>query len=660
MGRLCSQRLLGQGLAVLDANKWMVKRSYDQRLLASDVASLLAPPVRELETFTVAQRKVASAKAQCVEAFREANRTQKGSQKDWLPSLLAGLNRQHPILNGVSRSRLFVWARDYHGPKDTLKLIDRRGGNTVGEADPACWDALRKLYLDPREPSLRTCWAHVEALAAENGWRWLTYKTCQRQLNAHIPPAVQAKFRQPEQYRQQLAAYIPQDPEGWEAGECWIGDHTQLDLWCRYSDTIIRPWVTSWFDARTSRIAGWTLSPSPNSSTILAALRSGLIDPANKGGPRCTWIDNGKDYDSYVFHGETKSVRKRRVLCHDERVEVLETCTGIFKLLSIEAHFALPYNSNGKSKIERWHGTMHSQFDKSFATYCGRNPEHRPEHLYDLLKAGKHVPTFEYVLDRLTNYIAGFNADANHQRMTCEHMSPDQAMAELRTDVRQLADPAALDLLMQVWHKPVRVNKNGITISPAGKAESYGCIEPALIPYKALSLAERPQVRVSYDPQDVTRIRVFDMQWRFICEASHNGMGGDHGPVPQQALKDQMKKVRKYNKMQNEIRADPMVELESPMERAAIAARKQLPTRTTPQLHGPGGIRLIQTPLDGASKQIQKQSMRRAAGAESLGNSDLALPSTMSLLDQFDDRNDSQDGAPMSWAAIDDALGENQ
>ena len=42
---------------------------------------------------------------------------------------------------------------------------------------------------------------------------------------------------------------------------------------------------------------------SPNSTTILAALRHGLKDERNFGGPRAVWIDNGKDYDAWLFHG---------------------------------------------------------------------------------------------------------------------------------------------------------------------------------------------------------------------------------------------------------------------------------------------------------------------------------------------------------------------
>src|SRR5690606_657111 len=93
--------------------------------------------------------------------------------------------------------------------------------------------------------------------------------------------------------------------------QCWVGDHAQLDLVCRFGVKLIRPWITIWQDWRTRRVVGWCLSESPDSTTLLAALRMGLLAPANFGGPDLVWIDNGKDYDSYTLHGRTKKERQQ-------------------------------------------------------------------------------------------------------------------------------------------------------------------------------------------------------------------------------------------------------------------------------------------------------------------------------------------------------------
>ena len=113
-------------------------------------------------------------------------------------------------------------------------------------------------------------------------------------MDKRIDPETQVQHRQPAVYRHQMEPTIEQNPEAWKAGECWIGDHKQCDLWCLYGEKLVRPWLTTWMDWRTRRIAGYVLSDNPNSSTILAALRHGLMDERNMGGPGVVWIDNGR------------------------------------------------------------------------------------------------------------------------------------------------------------------------------------------------------------------------------------------------------------------------------------------------------------------------------------------------------------------------------
>jgi len=67
--------------------------------------------------------------------------------------------------------------------------------------------------------------------------------------------------------------YIPQRTDRYDPGEAWVGDHCQLDFWVRAGKKMFRPWLTAWQDWKTRRIVGYTLAESPNSDTILSALR---------------------------------------------------------------------------------------------------------------------------------------------------------------------------------------------------------------------------------------------------------------------------------------------------------------------------------------------------------------------------------------------------
>jgi hypothetical protein len=88
-----------------------------------------------------------------------------------------------------------------------------------------------------------------------------------------------------------------------------------------------------------------------------------------------------------------------------------------------------------------------------------------------------------------------------------------------------MARPEALHLLLQQWHKPVTVGRNGITLNIVGRAVSYGQFEPALSPFKALRKADRRPVLVSYDPEDLGSIRVYTERYEYVCTATMNTLG---------------------------------------------------------------------------------------------------------------------------------------
>ncbi len=414
LARLCREKLFPQGLAMQGVPpeggqpRWFIHRDYDARLIPGPIG--LAHQDPDLAGYSKKQQDMARQRRACVERLREARKSWPGYMRDWMPRLLEQLAASFPELK-ISRSQLYGWDLKYSRPSELVKLIDTRGGNTRGQSDPAAWSAFKDLFLHENQPSVKFCWQRVAELAKENRWKWVGLKACHAQLNDRIPPEVQVRNRQPAVWRSQLRPTIGQDPESWQANQCWIGDHKQLDLWCTWRDTLIRPWLTTWLDWRTRRVSGWVLSDNPNSSTILAALRHGLLDPRNLGGPQAVWIDNGRDYDAWVFHGRTKRERQSRM----EPAVKEGTAAGIFTALKIEAHFSVPFNPNGKSRLERWFRTLES-FCKTFDSYAGFSVATRPERLNEVLKALCTVPTFETVKSRIGQHIDGYNAQPDHDR----------------------------------------------------------------------------------------------------------------------------------------------------------------------------------------------------------------------------------------------------
>ena len=573
LARQCRTRLAGIGRAIKTrptdggAPKWYIARHHDSRL-SQDAAhgpkgtTGLAP---DLSTYTQRQRDDACTRIACVQSYRDARSSWPGSQAQWLPRLVAQLQNRHSRIKLSERS-LRRWNREYKSPIDVVKLINKSGGNRRQEADPACWRAFKDLYLSESRHSIAWCWRQIDCYAQANDLAWLSLDACRNQLDKRISPEVQAKYRNPKGYRNGFQPYAEWKPDAYEAGERWDGDHCVLDLFCLHGEgaqaKIIRPWITAWMDWRTRKIVGWHLSEGPNSHTILCAFRGAMLDESNHGGPRITWIDNGKDYDSYVFHGMTKAERHKarrgrqnkkelgRLAKIDGGLRVDEDRTrfGVFNLLGIEAHFSLPYNPTGKGRLERWFGSLHDGFDKLFETYCGPTVVDRPEDLAKRCKDHPHiVPRFDTVLKELQTFIEEYN-NTEAMRRGAEGYSLNHAMQALPHTQRKHPDPNVLRQCLGMWSRPISVTRNGVRICPGNVTYTYGRHTPEL---RAL-IRTGKKVHARYDPDDMREIEVYDANGRHLCSATCNERIG-HGPAKhgdiRRLVNERKSRVKQWEKL---------------------------------------------------------------------------------------------------------------
>jgi len=634
--RLCRNDLQHKGLAFFTTApdgghaKWFVDRSYDSRLTA-DGSSSDSNTEPDLSRYTKKQRQEALNRRACVLHFRAIRQDRTLSTTAIVQRVIAFASQRFPSLR-MSQTSIYRWHAAYNSSTKLEELVSVRGGDRRHLASPEAWNAFRDLYLHENRPSIRQCWQEVQSMAAENGWTWCSYDACLRQVDKRVPQAVQIFHRDPKLYRTAIAPYTIQDIESWRAGEHWIGDHKQLDLICRFAGQLIRPWLTCWKDWRTRKVVGWVLSDSPNSSTILGALRHGLMDESNFGGPDCVWIDNGKDYDAWLFHGQTKKQRLSRV-----KFSVNEEETGgIFHKLGIDVHFSLAYNPNGKARLERWFRTLES-FCKAFDTYTGESIDKKPERLAEIIAADRKIPAFELIRERIAKHIEGFNKLADHSMDDLSQdgrtISPNEAYAAWCERRRVMADPDSLNLLMMHWHKPLAVGRNGISLMFCGRTVHYGQFHPALIAFKGNSTESRPLVHVSFDPHDLRSIRVYDKQFCFICTAEINHVGGLAGRIDKDTVGEMQRRKSRYDRSQRNVAEYSLTQTLTPEEQLAeiAAEREETAAAVADDAQAPAALKIVRTPLDGQSKAIQQEELRPAVGSEGM---DVRL-GAMAMLDKI-------------------------
>jgi hypothetical protein len=579
----------------MDGSKpsWKISESADPRFFAVKLPHMLPADLRDVsqKDRDEAFRRLSILKRW--EEFLTEQLRQNITRTDATNAFLTN----NPDLN-VSRATLYIWDKRYRseGLRGLLpKYIAKE--TTISEEAIA---AFRSLFLTTNKLSVKTCWRMVQTLSAQNGWNWFgTARSCQRWVAITFTKAELTLNREGEEsYNEICAPYLQRDPEQWSGNECLVGDHHQLDLWCRYQGRLIRPWMTAWEDMRSKMITGWVLCESPNSSTILLAFRRSC--KSEFGPPAHAYMDNGKDYDSFVLQGRTKPQRHKAIRKGDLNEGQIQ---GLFGQMGITVTFAIPYNPQSKP-IERFFRTMEDQFCKTFASYCGNKPENRPEDLQRILDAnGDGIPTFEEIEKKLTTWVNEVYHVSEHNGNGMEGRSPMQVMRETQS-VKRLADDRILDLLLMAWSKPIGVGKHGLRFNNI----NFGMGQPEMI-----ALQGR-EVRIAYDPADIAEVTVWGMDGKFLCRAKANsivqGMTDEHLRKGM-AMKRHIKKALRQADDVRHLAHKDVSELA--LKAAADAARESAGEIPDPNIERYSPIR---SDLDAALLNIAKP-LKKAAGDDS-------------------------------------------
>ena len=259
----------------------------------------------------------------------------------------------------------------------------------------------------------------------------------------------------------------------------------------------MRPWLTAWMDMSSRRLVGWWISLSPNSDTLLAAFRHAVVA---HGAPEEIIVDNGKDY-------RAKGVTGGKARVDEERVN------GIMHRLGITVHWSQAYHPQGKP-VERFFGTVCDGFSKRFETYCGKDPQSRPEELNKRLREGTiRTPGLEEVRDLFAAWAELYH-NTTHSGAGMNGRTPAEAFTD-NAIARRTAPPEILDLLLMRTER-VTVSRNGVRF----RGVTYGQSNLELWQLQG------QEVDIRVDPTDASRVFVQDVDGRLICEARNTRLYG--------------------------------------------------------------------------------------------------------------------------------------
>jgi putative transposase len=522
---------------------------------------------------------------------------------------LAAYSTQH----NIPVRTLQRWITRYRD-EGIIGLVDTRG-RSDGFAEPVseeAFDFFKSMWLTEQRLSVKQCWLSIryENRRQKKGWAIPGLRTMYGLVNRRIPLPVQVLHREGlAAYEAKCAPYIQTNPDSVEPGQVWVGDHHQFNCWIRHNGQWIRPWLTAWEDMRSRAIVGWHISPSPNQTTIMLAMKKGI---KAFGPPDSVKIDNGKDYDSEMWTGTTKAKRKTLPKGYiDER-----GMAGLYAMMQISVSFAIPYHPQSKL-IERFFDTADCQFTKTIATYCGKDSDRKPENLTDLLTSQKGIDGaldlngFAKLFGR---YVEVYN-DNSHSGVGMDGRTPGQVLAT-RTSKRMILDDV-LELLMRVWSRELIVGKNGVKF----KRLSFGQYNADLIPCYGKT------VRLAYDPDDLRQVYVYDaITLKLITMATQNQFVNYGSATSESHLRNAMQQKAHALKTVREYRDSSLV---ANMDLASLAIRaREKEQASNHEEQANKTLRPVQTLLDGqvmAHKQLRAKAKLAARPKEDKIDLDLSL-----------------------------------
>ncbi|HIJ67253.1 MAG TPA: DDE-type integrase/transposase/recombinase [Planctomycetes bacterium] len=594
--RLCAEGELPG--AVKDGNRWRIPESADPRLAGIDAD---AAGLDEVVKISVPKRQQAMRRLGLIKEAEKFAASQMHS---------AGCGRSEALAIFAKTHRLGVrslqrWIHRYRSD-GFAGLVDGRGGGNGGEKiSPEAFEYFKGMYLTEQRRSVKTCLLNVSYINKRDGrgWQIPSLRYMQRYVREKIPLFVRVLYREGiDAYIAKCAPYIKIDPDSVEPGQVWVGDHHQLNCWVRHRNRWVRPWLTAWQDMRSRALLGWHISTSPNQTTILLAMRRAI---KRYGAPESVKIDNGRDYDSQMFTGVTKTVRRAIKAGYiDEKM-----VSGLYAMMGISASFAIKYRAQSKP-IERMFDTVDMQFSKSLKTYCGKDAKRRPEALNSYLKTQTAI-TEAYTLDsfaeQFTRYPEIYNNTAHHGN-GMHGRSPANVLVT-RQSRRQISDDA-LDLLCRVWSGELKVGKNGVRF----KGLYYGQYDAEVLAYQG-----KP-VRVSYDPDDIRSVHIYDaVTMRLVTIAEQARLVQYGRAVDEESLRYAERQKAQVRRAAREYRKTHLV---AGLDLTDLTLKAMADAQEPVEEQLPPDIRPVITPLDGQVKKHKKLELagrlKKAAGAEQL------------------------------------------
>lgn len=471
-----------------------------------------------IEQYSLLQIKEAEYKASIVEAFRKSELSAE--------KFIKKFNDENS--ESFSIRQLYSWNKKYiQGKIETL--IDTRGGDNKGTSSISeeAWEFFYSLYMTFQRRSIKWCYDKTKLKFPDVP----SLRSFERKVKK-IPEYAILRYRVGTKAFNDALPHMERSRTGVMSNDIWCSDHHRIDVFVRNSTGhVIRPWLTVFTDIRSTKIMSFIVREAdPNATVVKKCLRLGI---EKFGVPKEILTDNGKDY-------------KARDLS-------LEYPLSVMNVLGIGKITATPYHGQAKP-VERFFRTLEERFGKMFYSYAGNDAKKRPEHMAKTIKRleeDPNIPSMDFYVEQLEKWIEEYN-NTPHYGEGMDGQTPDNVYIQNLEKRVEVKDRNALKLLCG---KTVTrtVDRNGVRIF----SQTYSNYDGCLVSYYG------KKVMVTYDPDNIDSVFIFDMDYRYICmaESRLKPMFRNTNEEEFNKLAKEKKKVRELVKACRPVREKSIFEL---------------------------------------------------------------------------------------------------
>lgn len=419
-------------------------------------------------------------------------------------------------------------------------LIDKRGKAKKGctKIDEETWQVFLSFFLDQAKHPQRKCYEYTKLYLQEHDKYDLlnnmpAYCTFTRHIKNDVSDAIKTLGRDGEKaFDDRCAPYIKRTYDNMESNDYWIGDNHTIDVIVGEGNSQFRLYLTGFMDARSGVITCIYITDTPSSQASNYSLRRGI---KKYGIPKNVYLDNGREFLTFDFGGLGHRAKK-----NDDRYSP----PPILERLGINMVNALVRNAKAKV-IERRFLDFKNQISKLFATYTGGNVVEKPEILKVELKNG-NIPdkqTFIKEIEELIEYYLNYETYDGAVTTDKGKRKIDVYYENLHT--KTTATDEQLNLMMLRSTRPQKVTRRGVSLKISGTKIDYFNNE-------LIMQMLNKQVYLRYDPDDLSKVRIYDLDDRFVMEVEADNTAVLEYGASKEDVKKAMAKTRAVKKATKE------------------------------------------------------------------------------------------------------------